>query len=96
MAKEYKNDKFKIIELDNESLEYLWDDFNWGWSCGRCEKPVILTGGYYLAALHEIFCKDCIDNIIGKSRVSLTTEEERREVRNFEELKIRLGIFYED
>lgn len=96
MAKEYKNDKFKIIELDRESLEYLWDDFNWGWSCARCDKPVILDGGYYLAVLHEIFCKSCIDNIIEKSRISLTEEEIRKEARNFEELKIKLGIFYED
>lgn len=77
MPKDYKNNKFKIIELNQLEIDIL----AWGHKCDSCNKELskLNDKSYFIPALHQCFCKECCDDIIKNLDAKLTDKEKTLE-----------------
>ena len=97
MAKRYDNDKgFLIIELTQKdagdvNFGFMYPDGTREFLCGTC-NTIIKGNMYYIAALNEVFCKECMEDIVKNYTHYTSGNDLDFEIRHYNNIAQYVGL----
>lgn len=99
MAKVYKNDKnFLVIEMDTKEATKLGFGINTGKElnkivCGNCNNFIENDKIYYIAAINEVMCEECLEDCIKNMNHYIDDDSLKYEITHFNVVAQNLCMF---